>query len=88
MKTLFLKLFEPILATFVASLHAVSSASTTSRQTLNFRTAFKGWDSVFDKLFRGLAEKASAERRTRLRNPAPFPSNTTHSLDASAIGNE
>jgi signal recognition particle receptor subunit alpha len=74
MRSLFLKLFEPILTSFVASLHAVAAPSATNSLQplgphLTFRKAFRGWDTVFDKLLRGLTEKASIERRTRLRNP-------------------
>lgn len=65
LKTLFVKLFEPFLATFVASLHAVSSgklsASSTSQTATswNFAKAFDKWDGVFDKLLRGLEDKAA-----------------------------
>ena len=65
LKTLFIKLFEPFLATFVASLHAVNSGKATSAvagtipATWNFAKALEGWDNVFDKLLRGLEDKAA-----------------------------
>lgn len=64
LKTLFVKLFEPFLATFVASLHAASSGKLTSNSaqtaaTWNFSKAFDGWNDVFDKLLRGLEDKAT-----------------------------
>jgi signal recognition particle receptor subunit alpha len=90
LKSLFIKLFEPFLATFVASLHAVNSGKLSSELTAswNFSKAFEGWDKVFDKLLRGLEDKAaqasfslsllsksdlsSQERKSRLR-PAVVP---------------
>ena len=64
LKTLFVKLFEPFLTTFVASLHAASSGKLASNPgqavaTWNFTKAFDGWDDVFDKLLRGLEDKAA-----------------------------
>lgn len=64
LKTLFVKLFQPFLATFVASLHAASSGKLASNPgqaatTWNFTNAFEGWDDVFDKLLRGLEDKAA-----------------------------
>jgi signal recognition particle receptor subunit alpha len=61
LKSLFIKLFEPFLATFVASLHAVKSGKLSSELTAswNFSKAFEGWDKVFDKLLRGLEDKAA-----------------------------
>ena len=61
LKSLFIKLFEPFLATFVASLHAVNSGKLSSELTAswNFSKAFEGWDKVFDKLLRGLEDKAA-----------------------------
>jgi hypothetical protein len=63
MKALFIKLFEPFLATFVASLHAMNSggqAPSTAREpsSWNFAKAFEGWDKVFDKLLKGIEDKA------------------------------
>lgn len=64
LKTLFVKLFEPFLATFVASLHAATSGKLASNSgqaaiTWNFTKAFDGWNDVFDKLLRGLEDKAT-----------------------------
>lgn len=60
-KALFVKLFEPFLATFVASLHALNNKSTSARalQTWDFIKAFEGWDKVFDKILKGLEDKAA-----------------------------
>ena len=64
LKALFIKLFQPFLATFVASLHAVNikKRSSESTQSWNFAKAFEGWDKVFDKLLRGLEDKAAQVR--------------------------
>ncbi|KAH9854099.1 signal recognition particle binding protein [Lenzites betulinus] len=77
LKTLFIKLFQPFLTTFVASLHVTGSAKLSSiadtSAAWNFAKAFEGWDGVFDKLLRGLEDKAAQERRTRsghVANPA------------------
>ncbi|EJF65737.1 signal recognition particle binding protein [Dichomitus squalens LYAD-421 SS1] len=76
LKTLFIKLFQPFLATFVASLHVTSTTKLSSSGDpsflWNFQKAFEGWDAVFDKLLRGLEDKAAQERRTRVVH-APRP---------------
>ncbi|KAF8522130.1 signal recognition particle binding protein [Hysterangium stoloniferum] len=73
MKTLFLKLFQPFLTSFVASLHAAQSAVTAIDTTVfNLRTAFEGWDKVFDKLLAGFEERDGKDRHARLRS-APRP---------------
>lgn len=63
LKTLFIKLFEPFLATFVASLHAINSGKAVSAagqaMQWNFTKAFEGWDTIFDKILRGLQDKAA-----------------------------
>lgn len=65
LKTLFVKLFEPFLTTFVASLHAVtngklsSSYAETIATSWDFAKAFENWDSIFDKLLRGLEDKSA-----------------------------
>jgi signal recognition particle receptor subunit alpha len=64
LKTLFIKLFEPFLATFVASLHALSSGKVVSAAgevatQWSFVKAFEGWDKIFDKLLRGFEDKAA-----------------------------
>ncbi|KAI8998762.1 P-loop containing nucleoside triphosphate hydrolase protein [Trametes punicea] len=69
LKALFVKLFQPFLTTFVASLHVTSTAKLSSSAdtsaSWDFSKAFDGWDAVFDKLLRGLEDKAAQERRTR-----------------------
>ncbi|KAI0831167.1 signal recognition particle binding protein [Trametes gibbosa] len=69
LKTLFIKLFQPFLTTFVASLHATGTAKLSSLPESSapwtFAKAFDGWDGIFDKLLRGLEDKAAQERRTR-----------------------
>ncbi|KAI0709061.1 signal recognition particle binding protein [Earliella scabrosa] len=74
LKTLFIKLFQPILTTFVASLHVTSTAKLSSSadpsMSWSFQKAFEGWDAVFDKLLRGLEDKAAQERRTRVSHSA------------------
>jgi signal recognition particle receptor subunit alpha len=68
-KTLFVKLFEPFLATFVASLHALNNDGVTKPRaqlglptSWNFSTAFEGWDRVFDKVLKSLEDKATQVR--------------------------
>ena len=73
LKTLFIKLFQPFLATFVASLHVTTSAKLSAPANLsawNFQTALDGWDAVFDKLLRGLEDKAA---QVRIRRPLASP---------------
>ena len=66
LKTLFIKYFEPFLAAFVASLHALNSAKAAASQatTWDFAKAFEGWDTVFDKVLRGFEEKAALVSNT------------------------
>lgn len=62
LKTLFIKLFEPFLASFVASLHAINSGKVAVGDAVaqwDFSKAFEGWDKIFDKLLRGLEDKAA-----------------------------
>lgn len=61
LKSLFVKLFEPFLTTFVASLHAMNTAKVAASQvaTWNFTKSFDGWDNVFDKVLRGLEDKSA-----------------------------
>ncbi|KAF5324546.1 hypothetical protein D9611_004497 [Ephemerocybe angulata] len=75
LKTLFIKYFEPFLAAFVASLHALNTARTavTQATTWDFSKALEGWDTIFDKVLRGLEEKAAHERKSRLRAPVRAP---------------
>ncbi|THV07888.1 P-loop containing nucleoside triphosphate hydrolase protein [Dendrothele bispora CBS 962.96] len=79
LKTLFVKLFQPILTTFVASLHAVSTGKVVAAETIatwNFSTAFENWDKIFDTLLKTLEEKAAKERRARLGAPIQRPEPT------------
>nr|GAT59595.1 signal recognition particle binding protein [Mycena chlorophos] len=76
LKTLFVKMFQPFLATFVASLHAINAGKATVVETasaLNFADAFEGWDKIFDKLLRNLEDKAAQDRKSRLRPAARAP---------------
>ncbi|KAG7086592.1 hypothetical protein E1B28_002537 [Marasmius oreades] len=71
LKTLFVKLFQPIITTFVASLHAVNSGQVVAKDAItpfNFATAFEGWNKVFDKVLKSFEDKAAQERQQRLRN--------------------
>ncbi|EPQ58074.1 P-loop containing nucleoside triphosphate hydrolase protein [Gloeophyllum trabeum ATCC 11539] len=80
-RTLFVKLFEPFLATFVASLHAMNAGKLSTPATSkgvtptiwDFSKAFEGWDNMFDKLLRTFEEKAAQERRSRIRPPVSRP---------------
>ncbi|KAE9406793.1 signal recognition particle binding protein [Gymnopus androsaceus JB14] len=72
LKSLFVKLFQPFLTTFVASLHAGSTAKASIADAVtswNFATAFNGWDKYFDTLLKTLEDKAAQERKSRLRAP-------------------
>ena len=70
-KTLFIRLYNPFLTSFVASLHTSASATPNMASqgvpSWDFATAFKGWDKVFDKVLRDLEQKANQERRQRAR---------------------
>ncbi|KAJ7273230.1 signal recognition particle binding protein [Mycena rebaudengoi] len=70
LKTLFVKMFQPFLTTFVASLHAINSGKATvleAASAFSFTDAFDGWDKIFDKLLRSLEDKAAQDRKSRLR---------------------
>lgn len=67
LKTIFVRLFEPFLATFITSLHAASKgvALTNSGETAatwNFAKTFENWDAVFNKILHGLESKAAQVR--------------------------
>ncbi|KAI0053826.1 P-loop containing nucleoside triphosphate hydrolase protein [Auriscalpium vulgare] len=74
LKTVFVKLFQPFLTTFVASLHAVNNRAvgtvngSAELTTWNFAKAFEGWDTVFDQLLKRLEGEAAADRKARLRS--------------------
>lgn len=61
LKALFVKYYEPFLTSFVASLHTAKTTKTTILEPSrwNFAEAFSGWDQLFDKLLRGLEDKAA-----------------------------
>ncbi|CAL1704317.1 unnamed protein product [Somion occarium] len=72
LKNIFVKLFEPFLATFLASLHAATSgsaiiASGQSAASWNFAKAFENWDAVFDRILHGLESKAAQDRKARYK---------------------
>jgi len=81
LKTVFVKLFQPFIAAFVASLHAVNStavalSNAASEPTRwNFAKALEGWDTAFDKLLKGLENKAAEVRSCPERANLPL----THS---------
>ncbi|KAK0483206.1 SRP54-type protein [Armillaria novae-zelandiae] len=69
LKTLFMKMFEPFLATFVTSLRKANSKTTSAKEnptSWNFSKVFERWDQVFDKLLRELEDK---DRKSRGRAP-------------------
>jgi hypothetical protein len=45
----------------VTSLHAINNAKTVASEVTSwdFLKAFEGWDTIFDKLLRGLEDKAA-----------------------------
>jgi signal recognition particle receptor subunit alpha len=61
LKTLFIKYYEPFIAAFVASLHALNSAKAVALEptSWNFAKAFENWDSLFDKILSGLEDKVN-----------------------------
>jgi signal recognition particle receptor subunit alpha len=62
LKTLFVQLFQPFLAAFVASLHAASTGKISAggiATTWDFGKAFERWDKLFDDVLRGLENKAT-----------------------------
>jgi signal recognition particle receptor subunit alpha len=68
LKTVFVELFRPLIAAIVASLRAANntavalSNSASEPTRWNFAKAFEGWDATFDKLLKGLENKASEVR--------------------------
>ena len=84
---MFIKLYNPFLTSFVASLHASASATpdviSQTSPSWDFAAAFKGWDKVFDKVLKDLEQKANQERRIRARQLAVSPSGgSIHADDA------
>lgn len=77
LRALFVKLFQPFLTTFVASLRAVSSgkAALETAVSWDFRNAFEGWDTQFDDILRMLEGKAAQVcSRTTLLEAVDFGS--------------
>ncbi|KAK0502831.1 signal recognition particle, alpha subunit, N-terminal-domain-containing protein [Armillaria luteobubalina] len=69
LKTLFMKMFEPFLATFVTSLRKANAKATSPKEnptSWNFSKVFERWDQVFNKLLRELEDK---DRKSRGRAP-------------------
>ena len=67
LKTVFVELFRPFITAFVASLRAVNNtavalSNSASEPCWNFAKAFEGWDATFDKLLKGLENKAAEVR--------------------------
>ncbi|KAG6869087.1 hypothetical protein C0993_003407 [Termitomyces sp. T159_Od127] len=84
LKSLFVEYFEPFLTSFVASLHTGNSARSVvgNLSSWNFAQAFEGWDAIFDKLLKGLEDKAAQDRKSRLRTAArPAVDNRTPPSD-------
>ncbi|KAJ7197188.1 signal recognition particle binding protein, partial [Mycena pura] len=93
LKALFVKMFQPFIATFVASLHAINKGKTTvveAASALSFADAFSGWDKMFDKLLRNLEEKAAQDRKSRLRPVvrAPVEDSSPPSEDSETLPTE
>ncbi|KAI0282196.1 P-loop containing nucleoside triphosphate hydrolase protein [Russula aff. rugulosa BPL654] len=91
LKTVFVELFRPFIAAFVASLRAANntavalSNSASDPTRWNFAKAFEGWDATFDKLLKGLENKAAEDRKSRLRptaRPPTTPSPSSSDVDA------
>jgi len=62
LKSVFVKLFEPFLRSFVTSLHTINASkvvSTVTPTSWNFAQAFEDWDQVFDKLLKSFEDKAA-----------------------------
>lgn len=58
LKTLFIKYYEPFIASLVASLHSTKSL-TLEPTSWNLSKAFENWDSIFDNILQGLEDKVS-----------------------------
>ncbi|PPQ99117.1 hypothetical protein CVT26_014367 [Gymnopilus dilepis] len=72
MKRLFVQYFQPFITAFVQSLHDLSTAKTSAVKgtSWNFAQAFENWEVIFDKLLKGLEERAAQDRKSRLRPTA------------------
>ena len=58
MKRLFVQYFEPFVAAFITSLHSLATI-TPQGAFSDFSKIFEKWDTLFDKLLKGLEEKAA-----------------------------
>ena len=71
LKTVFVELFRPFIAAFVATLRAANNTAVALSNSAsdpirwNFAKAFEGWDATFDKLLKGLENKAAEVRSFR-----------------------
>ncbi|KAH7912251.1 SRP54-type protein [Hygrophoropsis aurantiaca] len=96
LRNLFIQMFEPFLATFVASLHALNSSKLATpvagdtTASWNFAKAFESWDKVFDALLKSFEDKAAQERKSRFRSTVQVVStdNSPPSDDLSTIPSE
>ena len=61
MKRLFVQYFEPFVTTFMTSLHSLATTKMSAPGTASwdFSKVFERWDILFDKLLKGLEEKAA-----------------------------
>jgi signal recognition particle receptor subunit alpha len=67
MKRLFVQYFEPFVAAFMTSLHSLGTVKASDSGSWDFSKIFERWDMLFDKLLKGLEEKAAQDRKSRLR---------------------
>ncbi|KAF8905984.1 SRP54-type protein [Gymnopilus junonius] len=69
MKRLFVQYFQPFVTAFAQSLHDITTNTAAIQDTpWNFTKSFQSWDVIFDKLLKGLEEKAALDRKSRLRS--------------------
>jgi len=68
MKRLFVQYFEPFVAAFMTSLHSLGTIKAPESGSWDFSKIFERWDMLFDKLLKGLEEKAAQDRKSRLRS--------------------
>jgi signal recognition particle receptor subunit alpha len=59
MKRLFVQYFEPFVAAFMTSLHSLGTIKAPESGSWDFSKIFERWDMLFDKLLKGLEEKAA-----------------------------
>jgi signal recognition particle receptor subunit alpha len=68
LKSVFVKLFEPFLRSFVTSLHTINAGNTGPAgvpTSWDFTQAFKDWDQIFDKLLKSFEDKATQVQLTK-----------------------